>query len=118
MFRPRQTVAPWAVVALVVGLLLAPAAEAATVPATAGGSTVYRLIRWQDGQFSLTSGVAAPVRSITAAWQEVLEIGIRITGALKGIRLSFWQDGLPIQSVPQDGSFRAGLPEVEAWGIG
>ena len=70
------------------------------------------IVRLINGAAVLTRGEA---NQAIAAWQEVLEIGIRISSALKGIRLSFWQDGLPIQSVPQDGSFRAGVPEIEAW---
>jgi alpha-amylase/alpha-mannosidase (GH57 family) len=79
------------------------------------GTTQLAIVRLVNGAAVLVRGEA---NQILAAWQEVLEIGIRITNKLKGIRLSFWQDGLPIQSVPQDGSFRAELPETDAWSIG
>jgi hypothetical protein len=42
---------------------------------------------------------------VSAAFQDVLEIGVKMTDAVKGIRLSFWQNGLPIRSVPRAGSF-------------
>jgi hypothetical protein len=42
---------------------------------------------------------------VSAAFEDVLEIGVKITETVKGIRLSFWQDGLPIRSVPRAGSF-------------
>jgi len=44
----------------------------------------------------------------SAAFRDVLELAVRVTDDVPGIRLSFWQDGLPVRSVPQEGSFRAG----------
>jgi len=39
--------------------------------------------------------------AVLAAYREVLEIAVGFTG---GVRLSFWQDGLPIRMVPGEGS--------------
>ncbi len=50
-----------------------------------------------------------------AAFRDVLEIGVTIADGLKGVRLSFWQDGLPIQSVPHSGHFGVGLEAAEVW---
>jgi hypothetical protein len=50
-----------------------------------------------------------------AAFRDVLEVGVEIRDGLKGVRLSFWQDGLPIQSVPHGGSFGAGLTDAAVW---
>jgi hypothetical protein len=55
----------------------------------------------------LRSGAAVMVTGsqVSAAFQDVLEIGVLLSESVKGIRLSFWQDGLPIRSVPRAGSF-------------
>ena len=37
-----------------------------------GEDAVYRLLQWQDGQFSLEAGAPAPARTITTSWQGVL----------------------------------------------
>ena len=66
------------------------------------GASQLAVIRLQSGGAVMVPG--AP-NGATAAFQDVLEIGVEMTDGLKGIRLSFWQDGLPIQSVPQQGSF-------------
>ncbi len=42
---------------------------------------------------------------VKAAFAEVLELAVNAGENLRGIRLSFWQDGLPIRLVPQAGSF-------------
>jgi hypothetical protein len=36
----------------------------------------------------------------TAAFQDVMEISMPGSGAHAHVRLSFWQDGLPIQAIP------------------
>jgi hypothetical protein len=63
----------------------------------------------------LKSGAAVMVSShgdrTTAAFRDVLEIAVEIVDGLKGVRLSFWQEGLPIQSVPQQGSFGSAYAE-------
>lgn len=43
----------------------------------AGEEAVYRLLQWRAGQFSLDREARAPVRSITASWQNVLMEGCR-----------------------------------------
>jgi len=59
----------------------------------------------------LRGGVAvikgADPAAVRAAFRDVLEIAVKIGGDWRGLRLSFWQDGLPIQIVPRDGSFGA-----------
>ena len=39
--------------------------------------------------------------AVLAAYRDVLEIAV---GFMGGVRLSFWQDGLPIRMVPNEGS--------------
>ena len=64
------------------------------------GSGQLAVIRLRSGAAVMVSG-----SQVSAAFQDVLEIGVEMTDAVKGIRLSFWQDGLPIRSVPRAGSF-------------
>jgi alpha-amylase/alpha-mannosidase (GH57 family) len=60
------------------------------------------VIQLQRGGAVLLSGAEGRV---SAAFVNVLEIAVKIGGGREGIRLSFWQDGLPIRLVPQTGSF-------------
>jgi alpha-amylase/alpha-mannosidase (GH57 family) len=75
-----------------------------------------------DGQLAvirLTGGAAIVLQGsedVASAFQEVLEVGIRIPDGLKGVRLSFWKDGLPIQLAPQTGSFEVTRIQDEAGG--
>jgi hypothetical protein len=69
------------------------------------GSTQLAVIRISGGRATLVSGHA---ELSSAAYRDVLELAVRVTDDVPGIRLSFWQDGLPVRSVPQEGSFRAG----------
>ncbi len=73
------------------------------------GSGQLAVIRLAGGSALLESGQAE------AAFRDVLEIGVALKDGLKGVRLSFWQDGLPIQSIPHGGSFGAGLAESSVW---
>jgi len=68
------------------------------------GAAQLAVIRLRGGVAVMTTGDASQVRS---AYREVLEIGVEMGESLTGIRLSFWQDGLPIRSVPRAGSFGA-----------
>jgi hypothetical protein len=63
------------------------------------GTRQLAVMRLREGKVVMLSGVAV------AAFRDVLEVALEMGDNLKGVRLSFWQDGLPIQSVPQSGSF-------------
>src|SRR5690349_15952355 len=60
-----------------------------------GKEAVYALLRWNDGHFSFDGDETAPLRSITASWEEVLLEGCR--------RL----DESPSGEAPQSASSRA-----------
>ena len=76
------------------------------------GTGQLAVIRVVGGAAVLVLGAA---EHATAAFKDVLEIGVRIQDGWKGVRISFWQDGLPIQAIPQEGSFGAGVSEPEPW---
>lgn len=42
-----------------------------------GEEVVYRLLAWQDGEFSLESGVVPPARTIESAWTSLLMDGLQ-----------------------------------------
>jgi alpha-amylase/alpha-mannosidase (GH57 family) len=69
-----------------------------------GGTAQLAVIRLRGGVAVIKGADPAAVR---AAFRDVLEIAVKIGGDWRGLRLSFWQDGLPIQIVPRDGSFGA-----------
>jgi alpha-amylase/alpha-mannosidase (GH57 family) len=69
------------------------------------GTRQLAVIRLRSGGAIMVSGGEDQA---IAAFRDVLEIAVEMKDGLKGVRLSFWQDGLPIQSVPQTGSFGAG----------
>jgi alpha-amylase/alpha-mannosidase (GH57 family) len=48
-----------------------------------------------------------------AAFREVLEIAVPLSGDGDRVSLSFWQDGLPIEAVPREGTFHGA--EVSQW---
>jgi alpha-amylase/alpha-mannosidase (GH57 family) len=62
-------------------------------------------------------GGAAVVKSgeARAAYQDLLEIALPQTAESDQVRLSFWQDGLPVEAVPRDGSFR--VEDPAAWSV-
>jgi len=64
------------------------------------GSGQLAVIRLRGGAAVMISG-----RQVTAAFRDELEISVIVPETVNGIRLSFWQDGLPIRSVPRAGSF-------------
>jgi alpha-amylase/alpha-mannosidase (GH57 family) len=76
------------------------------------GTEQLAIIRIAGGIAVIESGNADRAE---AAYREVLEIGLGIPAGLKGVRLSFWQDGLPIQSIPHGGSFGVVVFETTAW---
>jgi hypothetical protein len=77
------------------------------------GTSQLAVIRLQGGGAVMAGGVGD---GASAAFREVLEIAVPMADGLNGVRLSFWQDGLPIQSVPQAGSFGSGFSEAEPQG--
>ncbi len=64
------------------------------------GSAQLAVIRLRGGAAVMVSG-----SQVTAAFRDELEISVIVPETVNGIRLSFWQDGLPIRSVPRAGSF-------------
>ena len=52
--------------------------------------------------------LAGDPNGVSATASSPLEIAVKAEDGLNGIRLSFWQNGLPIRSVPEEGSFNAG----------
>ena len=76
------------------------------------GTGQLAVITLQNGKAVITGH---PNGHTEAAFRDVLEIGVPIIEGLKGVRLSFWQDGLPIQSIPHGGSFGASVTESDAW---
>ena len=69
------------------------------------GSAQLAVIRLRDGAAVMVSG-----SQVKAAFRDVLQIDVKMTDAVKGIRLSFWQDGLPIRSIPRTGAFSSQSP--------
>jgi hypothetical protein len=55
-------------------------------------------------------GVLVEGKEGEAAFQEVMEISLPITGATHKVRLSFWRDGLPIQAIPPQDYLRITAP--------
>ena len=68
------------------------------------GNAQLAVIRLRGGAAVMMAG---DKNQVSSAFQDVLEIGVAMRETVKGIRLSFWQDGLPIRSVPRAGSFGA-----------
>jgi len=62
-------------------------------------TTQLAVIRLHEGRAAVVSG------QVEAVFGEFLEITVKMTEDIKGIRLSFWQNGLPIRLIPQAGSF-------------
>jgi alpha-amylase/alpha-mannosidase (GH57 family) len=69
--------------------------------------TVLAQIRIENGKAGITSGDAA------AAFRDILEIALPKSGRLKGVSLSFWQDGLPIEAIPREGVLH--VTEATTW---
>jgi alpha-amylase/alpha-mannosidase (GH57 family) len=76
------------------------------------GTRQLAVIRLRRGTAVMVGG---DTDRASAAFRDVLEIGVGLADGIKGVRLSFWQDGLPIRSVPQAGSFGTALAESEPW---
>ncbi len=64
-------------------------------------TTQLAVIRIEGGKAVVSTGDD----QVGAAFVDVLELAVKVRDGLSGIRLSFWQDGLPIRLVPQTGSF-------------
>jgi hypothetical protein len=45
-----------------------------------------------------------------AAYKDVMEIALPLTGDVARVRLSFWQDGLPIQAIPPQDYLQISTP--------
>jgi len=71
------------------------------------GEAFQSAIRIENGTAALKRGAA------TAGFRDVLEIAIPVNGQGAKISLSFWQDGLPVDSVPREGAFVLG--ETGSW---
>ncbi len=48
-----------------------------------------------------------------AAFRDVLEVSLPASGGVAGVRLSFWQDGLPVQAIPPQDYLH--IPAPSAW---
>jgi hypothetical protein len=67
-----------------------------------------------EGVIRIVEGMALVHRgTVTAAFGDVLEIAVPSSDPGERISLSFWQDGLPIEAIPHEGSF--GGPAVGDW---
>ena len=55
-------------------------------------------------------GVLVEGKEGEAAFREVMEISLPATGVMSKVRLSFWQDGLPIQAIPPQDYLRIPAP--------
>ena len=62
----------------------------------------------------IQGGVAVVVKGeVEAAFKDVLEMAAPLGGAGEKVRLSFWQEGLPITAIPAEGAFQ--VAEVAQW---
>jgi hypothetical protein len=63
----------------------------------------------RDGAVRIEDGSAVVRRgAVTAAYKNVLEMAVPVSGAEDRVGLSFWQDGLPIEAIPREGAFDGG----------
>jgi len=55
-------------------------------------------------------GATSGSTSGAAAFDEVMEIALPVESDPAEVRLSFWQDGLPIQAIPPQDYLRISIP--------
>jgi alpha-amylase/alpha-mannosidase (GH57 family) len=71
-------------------------------------------VRERQGVIRILGGAAeSEGLGIVAAFQDVLEISVPMNGSAGEIGLSFWQDGLPLEAVPREGSLH--VDELTGW---
>jgi hypothetical protein len=67
------------------------------------------LIGIENGRAVVRRGTAC------AAFRSVLEIAVPRAGGEDTLSLSFWQDGLPVEAIPREGTLR--VSEAPAWNV-
>ncbi len=71
-------------------------------------------VRELAGVVRILGGAAvADGSGLQAAFRDVLEIAVLMNGDFGGVSLSFWQDGLPLEAVPREGTLQ--VDELTSW---
>ena len=52
-----------------------------------------------------------------AAFRDILEISMPAPAEVAGVRLSFWQDGLPVESLPRHDYLQIDIPDPASWAV-